>query len=129
MGRFDDNVNAQNGERVAIAHTIYGSPIAGALMPQQIGAEGRNIALLTQPHISDYKPPSRRRNDNPAIALCAEPECNAYPMTGKDYCTGHARHHGQTKTCAKHECNSYPKGDTIYCRWHQPEKVTSGDAE
>lgn len=130
MGRYDDNANAQNGDAVAVAHTIHGSPVAGALMPQKIGAEGGGVQLLHQAHISDYKPPPRRHRDNPDRALCSEDGCNAYPMSGKDYCTGHARHHGQTVTCAKRECNSYPKGDTLYCRWHQPaEKVTSGDTQ
>jgi len=128
MGRFDDKVNAQNGEAVAVAHTIYGSPVAGALMPQKIGADGGGVQLLHQAHISDYKPPPRRHRDNPDRALCSEPECNAYPMKDKPYCTGHARLYGLMPSCAKADCGMAPKNGQRHCRWHEP-KVTSGDTQ
>ena len=129
MAKYDDNVNAQNGSRVAVAHTIHGSPVGG-MKPQMVGeANASRIQPQAQAVFSPYKPPKRRKNDNPDIALCSEEGCNAYPMAGKDYCTGHARQHGSAKSCAKLDCNAYPKGGTIYCRWHQPEKVTSDNAE
>ena len=77
--------------------------------------------LVTQSMFRDYKPPKRREKDNPERELCSEEGCKAYPQSGKNYCTGHARRHGEVKSCLHRDCKAPPKKGQDYCRWHGSE--------
>lgn len=113
-------------EGVALAHTVYGSPVTATMQPN---SHGSNIGPATWSS-APYKPPARRHRDNPEMELCAEEGCLAYP--GKDvggYCTGHAKTRGLAPKCAKPDCKASPKTGTDYCRWHGPkESDASTDA-
>jgi len=116
-----------SAEGIALAHTIYGEPTTKTMRPESAGP---GTVRQAAPVFSNYKPPKRRERDNPDRALCSEEGCKAYPKTGKNYCEGHARIHGEVKTCAKEDCKAPPKSGQKFCRWHGP-KVSdeSGSAD
>lgn len=117
-GHYTHENNQSSG--VALAHTVHGSP-ANATMRQESATEGS--VRQVQSVFSDYKPPKRRAHDKGHI-LCSEEGCKAYPQDGKNYCTGHARLHGEAKTCNHRDCKAPPKKGTDYCRWHSTVTVT-----
>jgi hypothetical protein len=106
-----DNATAPG---TALAHTVYGSPVTASMRPEmaQPGTTRQVQAIF-----SNYRPPKRRAHDKGHV-LCSEEGCKAYPADGKNYCTGHARQHGEMKQCAKRDCKAAPKKGTDFCRWH-----------
>lgn len=122
MANTNGHYTHENSQKsgVALAHTVYGEP-ANATMRQESAVEGS--VRQTQAVFSAYKPPKRKKRDNPNLALCAHEGCNAFPMADKNYCTGHARTHGEVKTCAHRDCKAPPKKGQDRCRWHET-KVT-----
>lgn len=106
-----DNATAPG---IALAHTIYGEPVLASMRPES-AIEG--TVKQVQPIFSNYKPPKRREHDKGHV-LCSEEGCKAYPMSGKNYCPGHARVHGEVKLCAHRDCKAPPKKGTDFCRWH-----------
>ena len=101
---------------IALAHTVYGEPVTASLRTEQSNA---GTVRQVQSVFTDYKPPKRRLNDNPDKELCAHEGCNAFPMSNKNYCPGHARVHGEVKTCRKDGCKAPPKNGQDTCRWHE----------
>ena len=87
------NVNYQHDNStapgIALAHTVYGSPVSSQTPADGIG---ENVARVTTGSVfSNYKKPPRRSQDN-GKELCASDGCRAYPAAvGKGYCVGHAR--------------------------------------
>ena len=115
-----DNATASG---IALAHTIHGEPVTASLRPE---SAGEGTIKQAQPVFTDYRPPKRRAHDH-GHDLCAEPDCKAYPMEGKNYCTGHARLHGEAKTCRHRDCKAAPRKGTDYCRWHGTEVSDESD--
>jgi len=99
---------------IAQAHTIYGEPVTASLRQEMVN-EGTTRQV--QSFFRNYEPPKRREHDK-GHRLCAEEGCKAYPATGKNYCAGHGRVHGEVKTCKHRECKAPPRSGTDYCRWH-----------
>lgn len=118
-----DNRIAPN---VVPVHSFYGSPDTGKMRPD---SHGENIAPATWSS-APYKPPARRDNDNPDLALCAAEGCKAYPSkkAGGNYCMGHARSMGLVKSCAEAGCKGSPIQGSVFCHWHQPKAKSDGDA-
>ena len=112
-----DNATAPN---VALAHTVYGEPVTATLRTEM---SNEGTVRQVQPVFTNYRPPKRRAHDK-GHALCSEEGCKAYPQEGKNYCTGHARIHGEAKTCGHRDCKAPPKKGTDYCRWHSTATVT-----
>lgn len=80
-------------EGVALAHTIWGSPVAG---PQGHERDG-NIQPAGLHSTAPYKPPKRRQRDNPDKVLCSYEGCKAFPLKTTHYCAGHSRKLGLVK--------------------------------
>jgi len=116
-----DNATAPG---IALAHTIYGSPVTASMRPE-MAVEG--TVKQVQSVFSDYKPPKRRLKDNPDKLLCAEDGCKAFPVDGKSYCAGHGRSNGEAKTCNHRDCKAAPKKGTDYCRWHSTAVTDESD--
>ena len=106
---------------VALAHTIHGEPANASLRPET-AQEGTTRQV--QSTFRDYQPPKRRRNGK---ELCAHDDCQAYQAEGKNYCTGHARAHGEAKTCKHGDCKAAPKKGEMYCRWHKTAVTDESD--
>lgn len=77
-------------EGVALAHTIWGSPVAG---PQGHERDG-NIQPAGLHSTAPYKPPKRRVKDSPKKALCPVEGCKAFPTKATGYCVGHSKQLG-----------------------------------
>jgi hypothetical protein len=75
-----------SGQGVALAHTVFGSPVTATMRPQA-GGEGIGPATWST---APYKK-KRRVNDKGATLCAFEGGCKAYPMKDQEYCTGHAR--------------------------------------
>jgi len=76
-------------EGVALAHTIYGSPVATPLGFERGSGDIQPAGLHST---APYKPPKRREKDNPTKPLCEyEGGCKAFAMKAVPYCAGHAR--------------------------------------
>jgi hypothetical protein len=79
-----------SAEGVALAHTIYGSPVAS---PQ--GHErSSNIQPAGLHSTAPYKPPKRRAKDSPKKTLCPADGCRAFPTKATGYCVGHSKQMG-----------------------------------
>lgn len=77
-----------SAEGVALAHTIYGSPVEG------IGGTTHRTDTIQPAGLhstAPYRPPKRRVRDNPDKLLCSFEGCKAYPTKKHPYCAGHAR--------------------------------------
>lgn len=105
---------------IVLAHTVTGSPTTGTLRPEMAN-EG--TVRQVQPVFTNYRPPKRRAHDKGGV-LCSEEGCAAYPQSGKNYCAGHARLRGESKTCKNDGCMAPPKKGTDHCRWHTTAAVT-----
>ena len=116
----NDNATAPG---IALAHTIHGAPVDGSVRPEMVN-EG--TVKQAQSQFRPYQPPKRRAHDQGHI-LCSEEGCKAYPIDGKNYCTGHARSHGEAKTCKHGECKAAPKKGEMYCRWHRTAVTDESD--
>lgn len=85
-------------EGVALAHTIWGSPVAS---PQGFERDGGNIQPAGLLSTAPYK---RRKKDNPDKPLCTyEGGCKAFAMKAVPYCPGHARKLGVAPWLQKKE--------------------------
>lgn len=106
-----DNATATG---IALAHTVHGSSVTASMRPE---SAQQGTVRQVQSVFSNYRPPKRRAGDN-GQALCSEEGCRAYPAKDKNYCTGHARQHGEMKLCSHRDCKAPPKKGTDHCRWH-----------
>ena len=77
-----------SAEGVALAHTIYGSPVATPLGFERGSGDIQPAGLHST---APYRPPKRRVRDNPDKLLCSAEGCKAYPIKKAPYCAGHAR--------------------------------------
>jgi hypothetical protein len=110
---------------IALAHTVYGSPVTASLRPEMAQ---QGTTRQVQSTFRDYQPPKRRAHDK-GHPLCSEPDCKSYPVQGKNYCTGHGRLHGEAKVCAHRDCKAAPKTGEDYCRWHGKSVVTVDESD
>lgn len=73
---------------MALTHTLYGDPVEGIGGTTHRSGDIQPAGLhSTLP----YRPPKRRKNDNPDKLLCSADGCKAYPMKSTSYCAGHSR--------------------------------------
>jgi hypothetical protein len=85
-GRFDTNQNAAR-EGVVPVSSLY-TRVDGA---GGVTHASENVKLLTQPHMSNFVPPKRFKDDREGKQLCSADGCRAYPMKDTGYCAGHTR--------------------------------------
>lgn len=78
-------------DNIAPAMGFHGTLVGG----QTANTARPNVARARYSNFADYKPPKRRKKDNPDKELCGVDECNAFPSK-KHYpwCAGHARSKG-----------------------------------
>lgn len=110
-----DNATAPG---IALAHTVYGEPVGTSRLAAGVGVGDTTIGQATW-STAPFKP--RRRVGDNGGKLCAFEGCKAYPSKADksdDYCSGHARSLGLTKTCAKRDCKAIPLRGEPYCSAH-----------
>lgn len=78
-------------EGVALAHSIYGSPVATPLGFERDGGDIQPAGLHST---APYKPPKRREKDSPKKTLCPMDGCRAFPTKATGYCVGHSKQLG-----------------------------------
>ncbi len=69
-------------------HTLRGEPVQGVGGVNH--AQG-SVQLAGLHSTAPYKPPKRRKRDNPDVQLCSYEDCKAYPMKSTGYCAGHSK--------------------------------------
>lgn len=89
MGPYDTNQNSI-AEGVVRVDSLY-ARVDGS---GGVTHETEDVKLLRQPHMAHYRPPKRRKKDNPDIILCSAEDCKAFPMKETGYCAGHTRSMG-----------------------------------
>jgi hypothetical protein len=97
-----------SAEGIALTHTLYGSPVQG------IGGtthRTENIQPAGLHSTAPYRPPKRRKADNPDKLLCSFDGCKAFPIKTTPYCAGHSRKLGLVKweTGGRNPDGSYGK--------------------
>ena len=73
---------------VALVGSLYGDKVGGT---QGINDSNSNIQPAGLNSTLPYRPPKRRRGDNPDKLLCSSEGCKGFPLKDVPYCAGHAK--------------------------------------
>ncbi len=96
MAQMNTTLRTQNSQNqgITLAHALTGSPVSGV---GGINHSEGNVQPAGLHSTAPYKPPKRRKRDNPERSLCSFDECKAYPMKSTGYCSGHSQNLGLAK--------------------------------
>ena len=73
---------------LVLQHQLAGEPVSGIGGVNHAHGDIQPAGLHST---APYKPPKRRKRDNPDVVLCSYEECKAYPIRATGYCAGHSK--------------------------------------
>ena len=124
--KSDNHANVNNQvEGVVLAYARVGEHASGSGGVTHAEGDVQQAGIHS---MAPYKPPARRRRDNPKLLLCSHEGCKGYHYSKTvPYCQGHARALGLLKlTCevykGEQQCRMPAKKGTTLCPGHTKQR-------